>query len=118
MKAQEEAQQISGRGANGMPAMQSYGAESYPPGGAFRGIRIRDVTKGGPMDDYYGLKAGDVVLQIGGMDVTTLGEYDMAKAELDQAYQESRPLTVQRDGNQISLPAGGAHSPLDALTNH
>ena len=114
-KAQQEAAQLSGHDQYGMAAMNSYGAESYPPSGQFRGIQIKDVTRGGPMDSYYGLRPGDVVLQIGGMDVTALGEYDMAKAELDQAYQEYRVLTVLRNGNQITLPAGGTNNPLQQI---
>jgi S1-C subfamily serine protease len=116
VKAQDEAQQISGHGANGMPAMQSYTAESYPPGGnSFRGVRIKDVTIGGPMDTYYGLKVGDVVLQIGGMDVTAFGDYESAKGQLDQAYQEFKLLLVQRGGNQITLPVGGTGNPLEGF---
>jgi C-terminal processing protease CtpA/Prc len=114
--AHQDAEQISGRGADGMPAMYSYKAESYPPNGNFNGIRITDITAGGPMDTYYGLKVGDVITQIGGNDVTALGgQYDMAKAELDQAYQESRPLTINRGGTQMTLPVGGAKNPLEGL---
>jgi S1-C subfamily serine protease len=114
-QAQLQAQQLSGRDANGMKAMESYAAQSFPPNGNFRGVQITDVTVGGPMDQYYGLKVGDVVLAIGGNDVTAFGGFDMAKAELDQAYQEVRELTVDRNGSKIQLPVGGAKSPLDSL---
>jgi S1-C subfamily serine protease len=114
-KAQQEAQQISGRDENGVPAMNSYKAESDPPMGNFHGIKITDVTPGGAMDKYYGLKVGDIVLKVGDNDVTIFGAYDMAKGMLDQAFQEAKPLLVQRDTAQISLPVGGAKSPLDGL---
>jgi C-terminal processing protease CtpA/Prc len=117
-QAQQQAAQISGRDSNGMPAMNSYKAESYPPNGQFKGLRITDVIAGGPMDQYYGLKVGDVVLQIGGNDVTALGEFDMAKAELDQAFQQSQALLVDRGGTQVSLPIGGPKSPLDNIATH
>ena len=114
--AHQEAAQISGRGDNGIPAMDSYTAQSYPPNGDFRGIQITAVTAGGPMDTYYGLKVGDIVTQIGGMDVTGLGgQYDMAKAELDEAFQNARTLTITRNGTQMTLPVGGAKNPLDQL---
>ena len=113
--AQQQAQQIAGRDANGAPAMDSYSAEEYAPGGSFKGIKITHLIDGGPMQTYYGLKVGDVVLQIKGNDVTVFNDYSMAKAELDQAYQESAPLLVQRGTQQISLPVGGAKSPLDGL---
>jgi len=114
-KAQDQAQQISGRDANGVAAMSSYKAEEYDVGNQFKGIRITDVTAGAPMDQYYGLKVGDVVLQIGGLDVVSLGDYGSAKGQLDQAFQESRTLLVDRDGTQMSLPVGGAKGPLDGL---
>lgn len=112
-KAQQEAQQISGRGDNGMKAMDSYSAQAYPPTGDFRGIQITDVTPTGPMDAYYGLKVGDIVVAIGGNDVTALGGFDMGKAELDEAYQNHQGLTVERGGTKMELPVGGTHSPLD-----
>jgi C-terminal processing protease CtpA/Prc len=115
-KAQDQAQQISGRDANGIPAKDSYTAESFPDNGPFRGIKIDTLTDGGAMQTYYGLKPGDVVMQINSNDVTALGgSYDMAKAELDEAFQNASPLTVIRDDNKMSLPVGGAKSPLDNL---
>jgi S1-C subfamily serine protease len=115
-QAQQEAQQLSGRDANGVPAMSSYKAEEYDGGGGgFKGIKITDVTAGGAMDTYYGLKVGDIVMQINSLDTATLGDYNAAKGMLDQAYQEARTLTVLRNGATITLPVGGAKSPLDAL---
>jgi S1-C subfamily serine protease len=115
-KAQQEAQQISGRDENGVPAMNSYKAEPFPATGNFRGIKITDVTPGGAMDKYYGLKVGDVVMKIGDMDAVAYGgDFGSAKAQLDEAYQHASNLVVQRDTAQISLPVGGAKSPLDGL---
>jgi S1-C subfamily serine protease len=114
-KAQQEAEQISGRDANGVPAMNSYKAEAYAPNGTFKGITITDLTPDGPMDKYYGLKVGDIVLQIGGLDVAALSDYGAAKGQLDEAYQKAAELTVQRDTAKITLPVGGAKSPLDQL---
>jgi len=117
-KAQQEAQQLSGRGPDGQPAMYSYKAEPYEIGNSFRGIRITDLTPDGPMATYYGLKVGDIVLQIGGMDVVDFGgDYGSAKGMLDQAYQEVRPLLVQRGQDKINLPVGGVKSPLDDLVH-
>jgi S1-C subfamily serine protease len=114
-KAQDQAQQISGRDANGVAAMSSYKAEEFDVGNQLRGIKITDVTAGGPMDQFYGLKVGDVVLQIGGLDAASLGDYGSAKGQLDQAFQESKSLLVDRGGTQMTLPVGGAKSPLDNL---
>jgi S1-C subfamily serine protease len=114
-KGQQEAQQISGRDANGVAAMNSYTAEEYSPGGQFRGIKITALTPGGPMDQYYQLKVGDVVLQIKGNDVGVFGDYGAAKGQLDEAYQDNAPLLVQRGSQQISLPPPGTKSPMNTL---
>ena len=115
-KAQDEAQQISGRDANGKPAKDSYKTEEFDAGGGgFKGLKVIDVTPGGAMETYYGLKVGDVILQLSGMDVSALGDYGSAKGMVDQAFQEAKTLTVDRDGAKITLPVGGAKSPLDSL---
>jgi len=114
-EAQQQAQQISGHDANGQAVMNSFKGSQWPLSGQFRGIQITDVTAGGAMDTYYGLKVGDIVLQIGGTDVATLGDYGFAFAQLQEAYQNFQPLTVQRDGNKVGLPIGGAKSPLDSM---
>ena len=113
--AQDQAEQISGRDTNGVAAMSSYKAEEFDVANQFKGIRITDVTAGGPMDQYYGLKVGDVVLQIGGLDVVAVGDYGSAKGQLDQAYQEFKLLTVDRGGTQMSLPVGGIKGAPDVL---
>jgi|GEM_PF-3577560 len=117
-KAQDAAQQISGRDTNGVPAKDSYTAVPFPDNGPFRGIKIDTLTPGGAMETYFGLKVGDVVTQINSNDVTALGgSYDMAKALLDEAFQNASPLTIQRDGDKMTLPVGGAKSPLDQLVH-
>jgi C-terminal processing protease CtpA/Prc len=111
-QTQDVAQQMSGHDANGQAAMNSFKCEEFDQGNQFRGIKITDVTAGGAMDTAYGLKVGDVVLQIGEDDVTMFGGYDMAKGLLQQAYQENHPLVVLRDGNKTTLTPNG---PMNAL---
>jgi S1-C subfamily serine protease len=114
-QAEQAAQQMTGRDANGVAAYKSYKAQVHLRGPQFDGIEITDLTPGGPMDTYYGLKVNDVVVGISGNNVTTFGDYDSAKGQLDQAYQSAAQLSVIRDGNTITLPAGGTKSPLDTL---
>jgi S1-C subfamily serine protease len=106
-KVQEQAEQIAGRDANGAPAYKSYVGEEADVGSHFQGVKIDSLTPGGPMETAYGLKAGDVVVQIGGMDVTTLGDYNSAKGQLDQAFQMAATLTVLRDGAKMELQCKG-----------
>lgn len=117
-KTEEAAQQISGHDANGLPAYKSYQAQPYARGTQFSGIQIISLVDGGAYQTYYGLKPGDVVLQIQGTNVDVFGDYDSAKGQLDMAYQSAEPLTVLRDGAQITLPIGGGKSELDKLLGH
>jgi len=57
------------------------------------------------------------VLSIGGLDVTALGDFGSANAELQEAYQNTQSLTVRRDGQRITLPqAGTPEAPLKINT--
>jgi S1-C subfamily serine protease len=102
--ATDQAQQISGRDENGVPAMYSFKSEEFDRGTHFAGITIDSVVAGGPMDTYYGLKAGDIVLKVGDMDVTTYGDYGTANAFLQEAFQNTQSLLVDRGGVQLTLP--------------
>ena len=114
-KAEDQAEQISGRDASGVPAFKSYTGEEADIGGHFHGIKIDTLSPGGPMETAYGLKAGDVVVKIGDLDVTTLGDYSSGKGQLDQAFQMAAPLTVERDGATTVLPCKG---PMGTLLQH
>jgi S1-C subfamily serine protease len=114
-QAQQEAQQVSGHDQNGRAAMNSFKGAQYPAAGQFRGIQITDVTAGGAMDTYYGLKVGDIVVKIGDNTVDVFGDYNSAFGQLQEAYQQNAPITVQRDTAILTLPVGGVKSPLDNI---
>jgi hypothetical protein len=113
--AQNQAAQISGRDENGMPAMSSYTAQAHErAGGHMDGITIKTVIPGGPMQAYYGLAPGDVVVKIGEMRVPDIGvqdDYEMAKAQLDEAYQRMKTLTVVRNKTELVLPLPAPATP-------
>jgi C-terminal processing protease CtpA/Prc len=106
-QAQQQGEQIAGRDANGTPVYKTYKGEAFLRGNQFAGITITDLTPGGAMETAYGLKVGDVVVQIGGNDVQTYGDFDSAKGQLDQAYQSNATLLVDRDGNKLTLTPQG-----------
>jgi hypothetical protein len=117
-KAEDTAQEISGHDANGAPIYKSYKCQPVMRGNQLIGIDITELTPGGGMEGYYGLKVDDVVLQIAGTDVATFGDYDSAKGQLDEAAQHVAPLLVNREGTKITLPIGGGKSPLDKLVGN
>jgi hypothetical protein len=63
------------------------------------------------VDDYYGLKKGDqitsITTQAGLQKINEASNDDpeMAKIQVQEAFQGSRPIVVLRDGKQLTLPA-------------
>ena len=110
-KAQDQARQISGRGENGQAATDSFKVTPQMKGNSRLGsLLVTDVTPGGAMDQYYGLKKGDEIIEIttqGGM--TKVGDAsnddaEMAKDKVQEAFQASGPIVVMRGGRAITLP--------------
>jgi hypothetical protein len=102
--AQEQVQPITGQTAEGVAAKDSVQVDGQMVGGQLRSLQVTQVTPGGYFEQYYGLKVGDKVLQINGVDVGTFGDPGMAEAELWSA--QSRPITISRNGQSMTLSAG------------
>jgi hypothetical protein len=117
---QDQAQQMSGRGQDGRSAMNSFKADPQMQGNKLHALLVTEVAPGGAADTFYGLKKGDQIIEIstnGGMQrVSDASNNDpeMAKAMLVQgSFEASLPIIVQRDGQQLTLPASAA----PAVTN-
>jgi hypothetical protein len=110
-KAQDQVTQISGRGQDGKSAMDSFKIEPKNRGSRLASLLVTDVTPGGAVEDYYGLKKGDeivsVTTQAGLQKVGDASNDDpgMAKIQVQQAFQGSLPIVVLRNGKQMTLPA-------------
>lgn len=102
--AQQKAQQWSGRDESGMRASDSVKLEPEERGGKLRSFVVTDVIPGGPMDVYYGLKVGDKITHTGGNHVS-LFDTDMSRLQVFEGYQRQWEIKVQRDGEELTLPA-------------
>jgi hypothetical protein len=73
------------------------------------GVKLSGVRGGSPADQA-GLKAGDVVMRFGSREIRNI--YDYMYALGDHTAGEEVPVTVQRDGRELTvtvkLEAGGA----------
>jgi hypothetical protein len=117
--AQEEARQIAGYGEDGRSALESVSLSPQHKNGKLVGLQVASVVPGGPMDSYYGLRAGDVITGIGsqaGMEKVSqlIGGDDMAEPKLLEAYQRKMQITVARNGREMTLPATPGASPAPA----
>lgn len=64
------------------------------------GVRLSGVAAGGPAEKA-GMRAGDVIVEVGGHVIENLYDYTFALGELTIA--ESTPVTVMRGGERVSL---------------
>ncbi|HEY2586030.1 MAG TPA: hypothetical protein VGI81_09745 [Tepidisphaeraceae bacterium] len=117
---QEQAQQMSGRGQDGVGAEHSFQCEPVQRGTRLDALLVTAVTPGGAADTFYGLKKGDKIISIstsGGLQKVndaSNGDAEMAKAMLAQySFSASQPIVVERNGQQLTLPASAA----PAVTN-
>jgi S1-C subfamily serine protease len=89
-------------------------------GGVRDGVRIRDVTPGGPAATA-GLKAGDVITSFNGKALKGAGEPSAAEqlvAAVGQArVGESVPIEYQRDGSTIKTTVKPAKLPPEVRRN-
>lgn len=105
--ARSDAQQFAGRDEDGAPAKDSIKFDAFlNTNGTVKGILVTDVTSGGAMEKYYGLKRGDVIVSAGQMDLRGQDQ-DMAVALiLQEGYQKKGELRVRRGLKEMMLPSG------------
>src|SRR5579871_3513086 len=98
-KAQDTARQISGRGNDGVAAIDSFKTEAKMRGSSLEGLTVTSVTPGGAMDKY-GLKVGDEIVSVNGTDLAAIAnDADTAKAmAVQNGFQGGNPVVVMRGG--------------------
>jgi hypothetical protein len=104
-QAQDEVQPITGKTAEGIPAKDSIKVDGQTVNGELRSLLVTSVTPNGYFDQYYGLKVGDKVLQINGVDIGTMSVNDTGMAEANLWQVESRPITILRGTQTLTLNA-------------
>jgi hypothetical protein len=112
-KAQDQANSAVGNAPDGTPAINSVTLEPHEENGQLQSLLIKDVVAGGIMEQYYGLKSGDQVVEIGPLPVKEMAT-SLAMAQMQEAYMRKAELTVLRGGQRLTLPAGPAQSGGDS----
>jgi hypothetical protein len=100
-ETQDEVQPITGKTADGIQAKDSVQVDGQMVNGQLRSLLVTNVTPSGYFDQYYGLKVGDKVLQINGVDIGTFNDAPTAEAELWSV--QTRPITISRGGKTMTL---------------
>lgn len=115
--AMQQAQQLSGHGANGMSHMQSITlAPTFAGGGSqLHGLVVATIVPGGPMDSYFGLIPGDEVKEIINVGrARDFNDAELFEALVMEAYSRSQTLVIERPGiGEIRLPEDRAKLPAN-----
>ena len=88
---------ITGRGPDDAPMDKS--AEFA---GERNGLTVKSVVAGGYFDQYFGLKAGDVIITAGDLSLRGMDE-GLAVPQLFQMVQQKRSLEIMRAGQKMTL---------------
>jgi hypothetical protein len=97
-EVRRETAQMSGRGADGVPMDKSaeFAAERT-------GLKVTSVAAGGYFEQFYALKAGDVIVEAGSSGSLKGVDENSATAFLFSAAQSKQPLNVLRGGQPFAL---------------
>jgi hypothetical protein len=104
-------EQMAGKdSATGEDARTTIKLADESKNGKMTGVLVTDVTAGGAMEKYFGLKRGDVIVEIapsGGvmMPVADMSTAAEAKDQLLSALQNFQQVVVMRDEKKITIPA-------------
>lgn len=107
MEAREQASQIAGVDESGGRVSDTYDLKTEMEAGKLRGMRVTRIKTGSAMQQFYGLKKDDLIIEYGAagnmMRVRDESDPDMVKAMIAEAYQKHQPITVIRAGQEMKL---------------
>ena len=103
-------EQVAGHSSDGTRAVDTIKVDAENKGGKMQALLVTDITAGGVMEKYFGLKVGDSIMEIapqGGafQAVKEMDSPSEAKDMLTSAYQNSQQIIVMREGQKLTLPA-------------
>jgi hypothetical protein len=109
--AQSQANQLAGKDENDIAAKDSIAlVEDNPSGNNLRGLIVKQILPGGPMQTVYSLAVGDEITATGPMRVRDQNDAELAKDMVFDAFARNWPLTITRNGQELTL------NPDSALT--
>jgi hypothetical protein len=111
-----QVQQIAGQDVDGTDARKTIKLDSETSGGQMTSVLVTDITPGGAMENYFGLKKDDSITAIsmgGGVmrPVKEMGSPSEAKDALLSAMQQGQQVEVVRDGKKLTLPTNPGLGP-------
>jgi len=113
-QARDVAEQIAGVESSGLGGRASDWIKltDYAPGGKLQGMTVSQVAAGSSIQSYFGIKAGDRIINVGPQSVKDIGDADMARALIAESYQRRWALVVMRGNERLELPQTPKPSPI------
>jgi hypothetical protein len=111
-----QVQQVAGQGVDGRDARETIKLAPETAGGQMTSALVTDITPGGAMERYFGLKKDDSIVSIsmgGGVmqPVKQMGSAAEAKDALLTAYENGQQIEVVRGDQHLTLPANPGLGP-------
>jgi hypothetical protein len=111
-----QVQQVAGQGVDGRDARETIKLAPETAGGQMTSALVTDITPGGAMERYFGLKKDDSIVSIsmgGGVmqPVKQMGSAAEAKDALLTAYEYGQQIEVVRGDQHLTLPANPGLGP-------
>lgn len=101
-QADQVGNQISGKDANGKLATDTLTFDADA-----KGVKVNTVEPGGAFEQKFGIKAGDLIVEIGPLSRDQFQDNSTAKAYLHDAYARDEQLVVVRGNERLTLPQAG-----------
>lgn len=105
-KAEQQVNQLAGNARDGsMSFKESITVDEQSANGRTVALLVNTIKPTGPAATYFGLKRGDLITEIGPLEIKTM-DGDAGLDFLMDAYQKQGEITVMRDDQKIKLPGG------------
>ncbi len=122
--ASTQVRQWSGLDSDGRSALDSITLKPVGPAEQIQGLQVSAIDPRGVMATHYGLRVNDIITGTQGLKLSDLGgdDFNSLCAQVREAYARNATLTVQRGGEEITLPlvtasAPGAITPMSTSGN-
>ena len=117
-KAQDQARQMVGRDEDGNRVTDAVTLDARDRAGKMESVVVSDITPNSAIQQRYGLQKGDVIIQMGDLNVRdNMSSPEEAKDFLLKAYQDNREVVVIRGWDKLTLPMGPGAAPAPANAN-
>lgn len=114
---QQTAQRLAGEDSNGMKVADSITLDPVASGSRTDALLVKAIVPQGPMAMYFGLQAGDQIIEVGPQRVRDIGDDELAKDLVLESRARAWPLVIIRNGTEMTLPAGKPASPTPGLSS-